>query len=502
MAYGFIEDPYGNQHYVDLNNQAAVDAILNPRTSPFGAAWNTASGEELYTPLANVARAQYDRSMQEAAPATLGSLAGTQWESIGSQYDSPVNRARELAAAGYTVNAPTSIGGAAGDFPLAGGDFYMLPGSNKAYVNVNGNYIPFEDWYEDTLNWAEGRRADNKIFGAIPDDSELLVGLAMAAAGAGIGAHAAGLGAGGTGGTSAFGGLEMPIAPDNWFELGASGYGGSASAGLDAAAAEWGAATGGAGGFGGMDIPIEGSGFPGDPSNIPGTGSSVPTDFGPGTMDTYGSVNSPTGSGTGGTIFQQPGTGGGFWDKLMNTVSKGATSVLNSMGGGSGGTGFDAGRFLTGLMNWLSGSDDADELRRAGLQAAQLSDPFASQRPFYQQQLMQSYTDPNYFANNPVFRGLQDYAVNQTNRSMAAQGYNMSGNQMEELTRTATNEGFKYAMPFQQQTGQFAGAGISPGYAGYLAQQGAQNAINAQTQANGGLGVAIGQGINILRSLV
>lgn len=193
---------------------------------------------------------------------------------------------------------------------------------------------------------------------------------------------------------------------------------------------------------------------------------------------------------TGGPLTQST-TGTSLWDKLLKAAG---------IGGGATGTG-GQGNLLTGLgalASYFANKDAADAQRAAAERAAQLSDPFASQRGMYQGMLSNSYNDPNFFATNPVFNGLQDLAMQKTNGLLSSQGFNGSGNQMKELTKTATNEGFKYALPFQAQLAQNAGAGISPGYAGYLSAQGQNLATQSNLNAQGNLGTAIQQTLPFL----
>lgn len=184
----------------------------------------------------------------------------------------------------------------------------------------------------------------------------------------------------------------------------------------------------------------------------------------------------------GGGLAAGAATGGGFWDQLLNSLNlpQGLSSSIPTI--------------ASALGSYFTNAAAADNLQNAATQAAAMTDPFASQRPFYQGLLKQSFTDPNFFKNDPTFKGLNDYAANQTAAKMASMGYNMSGNQMAEIGKAITNQSYKYVQPQQAALGQFAGAGINPGYSGYLYQQGVNQANAANQQAYGNLGV-VGQQI-------
>ena len=189
-----------------------------------------------------------------------------------------------------------------------------------------------------------------------------------------------------------------------------------------------------------------------------------------------------------GTILDQVKT-------LMNGGNLPSGSTLSGLksvfsGNNGGNQGGNMGNIIGALGEYFAQQNAADKYAENAREAARLSDPFRDQRGFYQDQLKQSYTDPNYFANNPVFKGMRDTAINDTTRSLAAQGYNMSGNMASELSQRLQQTGMNFALPFQQATGQFAGAGISPGYAGFLQQQGMNQATQAGMSSLGALGVA------------
>ena len=123
--------------------------------------------------------------------------------------------------------------------------------------------------------------------------------------------------------------------------------------------------------------------------------------------------------------------------------------MLGMGGGGAGGTLGMVGGGLN-ILSGLYGMNAAQQMS----QMAQRADPFAGYRPQYAQQLQQLTMDPSRITSMPGYRaGLQ--AVQ---RSMAAQGYQGSGNMMAALS--------KYGGDFYgQEVNRLAtlgGAGISP----------------------------------------
>jgi len=198
---------------------------------------------------------------------------------------------------------------------------------------------------------------------------------------------------------------------------------------------------------------------------------------------------------TGATMGAGAASGGGWWDTLLNTVtgSPGATGTASTLGsflkaGGS-------------LLEWLQSKDNADELQKALTAAADRGDPFGSQRPFYQNMLKESYTDPNFWKNNAVFKGLSDVASSDAQRVAAARGFNNSSNVLYDVADRIQKTGMNYATNFQEQLAQNAGAGFSPGTSASIAAQGANQVMGANQQSNGALGNVISNIPNVVNGI-
>ena len=186
-----------------------------------------------------------------------------------------------------------------------------------------------------------------------------------------------------------------------------------------------------------------------------------------------------------------PGGEGEVWDSGSGDNPFGGQGTqlwgwLQGLFNGSGGNaGLGSGGATLGSgMGAFRGYRNANEIRDARNRAVNRSDPFGSQRQGYQGLLAQSYLNPDFFENDPAFRGQRENAMNQTNRMMAGQGYNMSGNQLQELNRTGINEGYKYADKYRQGLSGLAGGNINPGMAGQLDLYGTQMAGQASANAD------------------
>jgi hypothetical protein len=203
------------------------------------------------------------------------------------------------------------------------------------------------------------------------------------------------------------------------------------------------------------------------------------------------------------------GAGESIWSSIGKALGLGG-QVASGLTGAAGQSGLGS---LLGLLGggleWWQSDKNADKLSDAIKSASEKADPFASQRPFYQDQLKQSYTDPNYFNNSPVFAGMRDIAVNDASRKMSAGGYTGSGNILHEIADRVQKQGMNYATQFQGQLAQNAGAGISPGTGASIAAQGANQVMQANQQTNGAMGNtlanlpgALGQAGNFLQGLI
>lgn len=75
--------------------------------------------------------------------------------------------------------------------------------------------------------------------------------------------------------------------------------------------------------------------------------------------------------------------------------------------------------------------------------------------------LDQMFNDPDYWANDSLLAGLNENALNDASRSLAARGYNMSGNEAAELSELLQNNNAQYAGQQQQNYTNYANMGLS-----------------------------------------
>lgn len=165
-----------------------------------------------------------------------------------------------------------------------------------------------------------------------------------------------------------------------------------------------------------------------------------------------------------------------FWDKLLEGVGLNKPTLTG----------------LAGLATFLQNKDNSRYLANTLSDAAKQANPFGSQYPFYQDLLKQSYSDPNYWANNPVWKGMRDITSNDVQRVAAAKGQNLSTNVLHDMSNRLYNEGMKYAPIHQGLLLEAAGGKVSPGLGAGLLAQGAQQSVQAGNQANTGLWNALG----------
>jgi len=154
------------------------------------------------------------------------------------------------------------------------------------------------------------------------------------------------------------------------------------------------------------------------------------------------------------------------------------------------------------LADYLAKRGQAGDLSEASQRAAEMADPFADQRKFYQERLRQSYIDPNFWDTDPGWAGIRNSSTNSTLAALAAKGYSQSpGKMMYEIGKRLQDEQMKYALGWQGQLGQFAGAGVSPATAGQLYQSGANLASQERNKEYDALGTLAASLPNTIKQL-
>lgn len=218
------------------------------------------------------------------------------------------------------------------------------------------------------------------------------------------------------------------------------------------------------------------------PGTISGTGLGGTAGMGATTASTpmVGSL----GAGAGATGAGVGATGAG--------TSSGLGGVLNSVfgGGATAGTGLG----LLGTAGQI-GLDlyTANQQEKAGNHAADLADPFASQRPQYQQDLANLMNNPNSITNDPSYKFRFDQGQQALERSNVAKGYLGSGNMGYDLINYGQGAASDELNKQKAFLAQLAGANTgNPGAAASAYGTGQGNSIAQTYQGLSGLGTLAG----------
>lgn len=166
----------------------------------------------------------------------------------------------------------------------------------------------------------------------------------------------------------------------------------------------------------------------------------------------------------------------GMSPQMANLLGGTAPLAASALGSGSGSNN----GLLGQALGYLNGQSTANNLQSNAQAAMAAADPFASQRPFWQQQATSMMTDPNYFSNNALLQGANANSMSDMQRQMASQGYNLNPNVASSIAQRLQNNEMSYAQPLMNSVLGAAGANIQPYGAGQVALQG----LNTATAAN------------------
>lgn len=218
-----------------------------------------------------------------------------------------------------------------------------------------------------------------------------------------------------------------------------------------------------------------------DPNSMAGLSDpTMPAEYGTPTASTTGAGALPSTPGYYDNWYTpqaQPAmdTGGGMdWESMMQSLMN---PPMN----------WDARRAqgTAAMASGTAGMAMGAGLAEYGMREGQAMNPFDPMRGYYMKQLQQLSASPTDVAHIPGYQaGLEG-----VQRSMAAQGYQGSGNMMAELNKYS---GGMYNQQMQTLAG-FAGANAMPGAGGQLAVQGVQQGMNlmGQGMASQGYGTAL-----------
>lgn len=178
-------------------------------------------------------------------------------------------------------------------------------------------------------------------------------------------------------------------------------------------------------------------------------------------------------------------------DTLMNNPTSAlrslASSIFSPGGEGGEGNGFSLNpSSLFALGQGLYGLSESERLKRLSASMADRADPNAAYRPGYASMLNNLARDPSSVYNLPGWQAGSE-AVQ---RSMAAQGYQGSGNMAVALQKYG-GDFYNQAL---QQYGTLAGIGFNPASAAQIGLGGNESAINLAGQSLNSLGYGFGGG--------
>lgn len=163
-----------------------------------------------------------------------------------------------------------------------------------------------------------------------------------------------------------------------------------------------------------------------------------------------------------------------IWDMLKNRF------MQNPVGNGI--------RAGSSIYDMFNKNSQANQVQNTAQQAANRADPFAAQRPQYQQELSQSYANPQALLNGPEYGPIGQQFAQQLARQDAAKG-----RRSQDYTRTlaAQAQFMQWLNQYRQGLQVPSGANIGPGYAGNYLQQGQTSANALRDQGAGSIPFAL-----------
>lgn len=417
----------------------------------------------------------------------------------------------------------------------------VMAGYDEGSNNFGGNYwagtsgyssdpnaTTFDDQFRFINNTTQGPKSGGGLLGGLFKDLGPI--LAVAGAGAGLGSLYAGLGAGAGAGGTAYGigsgagglGFNASGAFGGASTLGGIGGSGLGFAGTAANAAGWGGFGAGLGGlgYGGNMDWLNGfsdadtsffdnfefpSNFDVRPTGGGGDFGSFLDGFDPEYANISGGVDGPINSFGGSStnwgdilsFTQETGNLQPLWDKFKSGYSdvnkaysafQKLTSTLGLGGSGGGLAGLlsgngGLGQTLSSLTSGVLTNAQKKAIEGARDTSVGLADPFASQRPQYQQQLSTLMSNPGSMSTSPAFQGIFDLGMEAVNRTASAKGQLNSGNRLSALSDFGQKTASQYYFPQAQLLSNLAGVNAgSPATAAGINLAGTETAQNLRSK--------------------
>lgn len=177
--------------------------------------------------------------------------------------------------------------------------------------------------------------------------------------------------------------------------------------------------------------------------------------------------------------------GGNWWEnfdlaKLLQGLPK---NILDLMPGSNGSS------IAAGLMipSWLSAYkqwEDSGKYSEVAKEAAKYGDPFGqANREYYQQQLKNSYENPDAFLNDPGHQAKLKSGLDQVSRQDAMKGYLGSGNMAADLSAYTANLNNQFLDQERARLMGLTGAQFNPAAAGEFLMKGNEQEIASQNAA-------------------
>lgn len=150
-----------------------------------------------------------------------------------------------------------------------------------------------------------------------------------------------------------------------------------------------------------------------------------------------------------------------YWDASGNSINAEQYNKLNNAG--------NNGQFFSSWADYEKAArtggvfDPLSNIQNAASKAAQMADPWASQRGQYQTSLNQLMQNPgSAMQNNPFFKWQQQQGEQAVARQAAAQGQNYSGNKMMALSDYAQKQSGNNFFQLADLYSTLAGAKVDP----------------------------------------
>jgi hypothetical protein len=135
---------------------------------------------------------------------------------------------------------------------------------------------------------------------------------------------------------------------------------------------------------------------------------------------------------------------------------------------------------------------DADTFRQSGQNAANISNPFGSQRAQYAQKLSDAYSNPQAVLDSPEFQAINNHQMNTIANHNGAAGYLGAGKNDTDLGRYLASANAEQLGSYRKDLANLAGAQFDPANAGRFLMEGDRNAINSQNGALASLATVYG----------